>query len=153
MRDAVRVRAFAGQVPGDRGWVAGDCLVAPKVPAIVPTGQGGVGAGGRGFRIGGGGRGLPGALAKEIFAVPFDLPQEGVVTLLLFLMEGLGPGAMQAAAGVRGLPRGATALFPGLALGAHGVKPLIAGPGGDGRVGGGGRPGPGVLRAPQGGGQ
>ncbi len=96
---------------------------------------------------------MPGTLAKEIFAVTFNLFQEGIATPLLLQMEGLGPGAMIAAAGVRGLPRGLAVLFPGPSLGAHGVKPLIAGPGGDGRVGGGGRPGPGILRAPQGGGQ
>jgi hypothetical protein len=45
---------------------------------------------------------------------------------------------MLAAAGIQGLPRGAAALFPGLALSAHGFKPSIARYACGGRVGDGG---------------
>ncbi len=34
---------------------------------------------------------------------------------------------MLAAAGIEGIPRGAATVFPGLALGAHRIQPLIAG--------------------------
>jgi hypothetical protein len=149
--------AFAGQVPGRPGLCCRGLFSSPESTSDCPNRAGrelGLAGAASGF---GGGRGVvlgfargpgQGSIRGPVRSAPERCRDAAAVPERRASARGLCRRRRASS----GLPRGATTFFPGLALGAHGVKPLIAGP--SWRRAGlwrGGGSGPGVLRAPQGG--